>query len=296
MANQSLGARCKQFLKRAVFRAMRPGLIGVYGRFDQVHRRLDGLHARLDEREAALNKYHGEVEYWRWLIKRGGAQKEFGDTFEVVFARWQRQRLVHLGHMLGISDPESAEQGIDAWCRGRSVVEIGAGPYPSVAAARQGWKRCVAVDPLARKYVEEGLLPAACDSVTYIESPGEHVPLPGEFADLVIIENCLDHVTDPAAVMGEIRRLLKPGGLLWLCVDLSNHTDYMHPHAMDEARLRVLLRAFTLVNEEISTLKAHPKAYGGYRGLYRRPDPGRVGATAGLASLTMMPGAVKGPV
>jgi len=265
MEKDALTGRAKRGVKGIVARLMRPALAGV-------NRRLDTIDSHLGLVERNAKKYREELQYWRWFIKKGGCEKQHGEPFEQVFARWQRHRLLHLAAWMGVATDES-EGAIDQWCAERSVVEIGAGPYPAVAAAKRGWKRCVAVDPLARGYVEEGLLPRACDGVVYIEAPGENIPLATEFADLVIIENCLDHVSDPGEVVAEIRRLLKPGGLMWLFVDLSNHSDEMHPHAMNEEKVRGLLGGFEVVRDEVAPLKAHPQAYAGYRALYRKPAP-----------------------
>lgn len=253
----------KGFVKNLVMRLARPALLPL-------HQRIDRLEARLALVRLDAAKYRGELEYWRWLIKKGGSEKQHGEPFAVVFGRWQRHRLLKLAAYLDL--PQDDRPGnIDDWCAQKSVVEIGAGPYPAVAAARQGWKRCVAVDPLAKGYVEEGLLPAACERVTYIEAPGEAVPLPANFADLVICENCLDHVSDPAAVVREMFRLLRPGGHAWFFVDLSEHRDYMHPHPMTEARVRELFAEFAMVGQELTPHKAHPKAYAGLRVLFRKP-------------------------
>jgi hypothetical protein len=79
-------------------------------------------------------------------------------------------------------------------------------------------------------------------------------------------------VSDPGAVLGEIRRLLRDGGLLWLLVDLSNYSDHMHPHPFNEERVRGLLNqaGFEPVKDRVSDHKSHPKAYGEYRGLLRK--------------------------
>lgn len=253
----------KGFVKNLVMRSMRPGLMPI-------HHRLDRLEAQLTQSRMDAAKYRGEMDYWRWLIKKGGSEKQHGEPFAVVFGRWQRHRLLKLAKCLDL--PHDDRPGnIDDWCAQRSVVEIGAGPYPAVAAARKGWKRCVAVDPLAKGYVEEGLLPPACEGVTYIEAPGEAIPLPSNFSDLVICENCLDHVSDPEAVVREMYRLLKPGGYVWFFVDLSEHRDFMHPHPMTEERVRKLFSEFAEIATEMTPHKAHPKAFAAMRVLFRKP-------------------------
>lgn len=267
-----------------MMRVMRPGLLPVHERFDHVDRRIQEIGDRLGRLDEEAHKYESELGYWRWLIKKGGSEKDFGAPFAEVFGRWQRNRLIKLGVFLGLA-PLGEPGDIDDWCAARSVIEIGAGPFPAVAAAGKGWARCVAVDPIAKGYVQEDLVPDAAKKVVYIAAPGEQIPLPAGFADLVVIENCLDHVSDPERVVNEIRRLLKPGGYLWLFVDLSNHKDEMHPHPFNEDRVRALLKTFRVVRDEVSTHKAHPEAYGGYRGLLRKPDAAEEysGAQIGVA-------------
>lgn len=276
--SESTPKSAKERLKHLSMRAMRPALLSVHEHIDQVEEKIGRLHTAVGLMAADRVKYDSELEYWRYLVKRGGSEKDFGEKFEVVFGRWMRRRLEKLGVFLGL--PEVGQAGdIDDWCATRSVVEIGAGPYPAVAAARRGWKRCVAVDPIARGYMEEGLVPESCGNVVYIAAPGEAVPLAAGSADLVICENCLDHVTDPASVVREMERLLAPGGYLWIFVDLSEHQDHMHPHPMSEAKMRKLLSRLTAVRVDVSSHRAHPEAYGGFRALYQKPTIVRMRGT-----------------
>jgi len=301
----------KDLLKTLVARLMRPGLVDLdrttralaesAGRAEDRLERLErqaGAGGAIEQRLASLelvsnrtahvleslagvtverDKHREELAYWRWLFRTPEGRASLYAPPEEAFAFWQRERLRELARALGLvraEAPESrADAALDAWCAQQSAVEIGAGPFPALAAAPR-WKRAVAVDPIARAYAEEGILPDAAGHITYIEAPGERVPLAASFADLVIIENALDHVSDPAAVLTEIRRLLRPGGLLWVLVDLSTYTDHMHPHPFDESRIRALLRGagFDVVSDRVSDHKSHPKAYGEYRGLLRKPD------------------------
>lgn len=271
MALRRIRARVKSW----VARLMHPGLVQIEAHLHSMGGRLEKIEERLGRIEGRLgvtraNKDQEELAWWRWLIRTEEGRRSLpgGEPFERVFGGWQRDRLRELGRNLGLE----TDDDLDAWCARQSAVEIGAGPYPALAAA-PGWRRAVAVDPLAAGYAAEGLLAGAARHVVYMEAPGERVPLPTASADLVIIENALDHVSDPAAVLREISRLLRPGGLLWLLVDLSNHRDHMHPHCFDAAAVRALLGAtgFVVVQDRVSDHKCHPKAYGEYRGLLRKP-------------------------
>jgi SAM-dependent methyltransferase len=270
-----------------MFRALRPGLRDVNDRLDRLETALSraafgghepivqwrgGLHGQaVDPRGNDVPhltaKYRDELSFWTQFV-RHDAQKSIGGPFEEVYGRWQRDRIAELGAFLGLPPG-----GVDAWCAERSAVEIGAGPFPSIAVAR--WKRAVAVDPLADGYAAEGLLPTGChcDRVTYLAAPGESVPLPSGFADIVVIENCLDHVDDPRRVVKEIWRLLRPGGHLWLLVDLMSYSDHLHPNPFSEITLRALLTSegYMVVKDRVSDHKSHPQAYGEYRGLLLKP-------------------------
>ncbi len=279
----------KQQLKKTVQRLMRPGMAETHAKIDALEHLLrtqksgevavwrggliDGKAINADGTEdpSLTPKYRDELNFWvgiardpNQLADAGGYQKAFGS--------WQRQRLVELGQFAGVEDTDEARA---AWFRQQSVVEIGAGPYPSIAEAQ--WRRAVAVDPIAEGYVVEDLLPtdAHADEVTYIAAAGEHIPLPAGFADIIVIENCLDHVSDPPRVMGEMRRLLRPGGFMWLLVDLMDYSDHMHPHSFSEDKLRALIAStgYEVVGERTSDHKSHPEAYGEYRALLRKPVP-----------------------
>jgi SAM-dependent methyltransferase len=277
------GGGLKETIKKLAMRLMRPGLVPLHGRVDEVLARLQRVEAGLEEAglmPGQRDKYREELAYWRWLIKTDQGRASLYAPFDVAFGTWQRDRLRELGRCLKLpGEGEAFEEALNEWCSRQSAVEIGSGPYPALAAA-PGWKKGVAVDPIARGYVEEGLVPPAAGHVTMLEAPGEKVPLPSGSADLVIIENSLDHVSDPAAVLNETRRLLRPGGLLWVLVDLSTHSDHMHPHPFDEARIRSLLAGagFEVETDRVSDHKSHPKAYGEYRGLLRKPGQGGTSA------------------
>ena len=281
-----LKARVKAFMARA----LRPGLAGVVERVARLEELAGSRHAEdagrwrgglADGRATRLvngveidapdlaAKYRDELAFWVSVV-RNPKMYEGIDDFERTFGSWKRDRIVELGRFVGAQTEDEQH----AWCARQSVVEIGPGPYPAIAAAQ--WRRAIAVDPLADGYVREDLLPknAHCEEVVFVAAPGESIPVPGGTADLVIAENCLDHVSDPARVMLECRRVLRPGGLLWLLVDLMDYSDHMHPHSFREEKLRRLIAetGFEIVRDRVSTdHKSHPNAYGEYRALLARP-------------------------
>lgn len=269
----------KDRVKKAMFRVMRPGLLELNQRlerleaaigaktepapagnghfvFAQWRGNLQGraIDAAGHEVPAMTAQYRAELESWWDSVQ--------GRPFDSVYSAERQRHIRELGDFLGM--PQSGD-GFSAdlmrWCAARSVVEVGAGPCPAIAMIP--WRRAVAVDPLADGYTAEGLLPKDGDEVVYLSSMGESVPLPAAFADLVVLENSLEHVVEPARVLKECFRLLSAGGLLWLLVGLQE---------LDEAKLREMVRSegFEIVKDSVQTREGGSEASGRYRGLLRK--------------------------
>lgn len=98
--------------------------------------------------------------------------------------------------------------------RGRSVLDLGCGGgFMSEALAQRG-AAVVGVDPsepaiaIARKHAEATGL-----AIEYRVGAGESLPVASGSADIVVCVDVLEHVRDLDAVLDEVRRVLKPGGL-----------------------------------------------------------------------------------
>ncbi|GAA4200472.1 methyltransferase domain-containing protein [Actinocatenispora rupis] len=92
---------------------------------------------------------------------------------------------------------------------GAVLVDLGCGggllaPW----LAGKGYRH-VGVDP-----VGTSLVIAAAHGVTPVRGDATRVPLPDGCCDVVVAGELLEHVTDPARVVAEAARLLRPGGLL----------------------------------------------------------------------------------
>lgn len=224
-------------------------------------------------------KYRDELGYWEAVVRRD-AVKTWNMPFEEIYGAWQRVRMTELAEFLGIAPGQGERSHLEgnpglvaiaAWARSRSALEIGSGPFPSIALVE--WMHATALDPLADGYVQEGLIPSSVhmDRVVFMASAGESIPLASGRLDLIVLENALDHVEDPSQVVRECRRLVKPGGLLWILVDLMDYKDHLHPSPFSEASIKGLLtrEGFEPVRERVNDHKSHPAAYGEYRGLLR---------------------------
>jgi SAM-dependent methyltransferase len=108
---------------------------------------------------------------------------------------------------------------------GRVVVDLAAGTGKLARQLVPSGARVVAVEPLAelRSLIPEG--------IETLEGTAEAIPLPDDFADAVTVAQAF-HWFDAAAALGEIERVLRPGGLLAL---VSNRRD---PSPFDEVLAR----------------------------------------------------------
>jgi ubiquinone/menaquinone biosynthesis C-methylase UbiE len=92
------------------------------------------------------------------------------------------------------------------------VLEIGFGPGLNLSHYDPGKiERVIGVDP------NEGFLRLGSGArppvpMEVFRAPAEAIPLPDDVADTAIVTYTLCSVEDPARALGEVRRVLKPGG------------------------------------------------------------------------------------
>ncbi len=178
-----------------------------------------------------------ERAYWAQQAENiaRGAQKQLG------WYRWRSEQLVQRLNRLQLGTLTGGAA---------AVVEVGSGPigvagfYPA--------REQVLVDPLQEFYGSNPVLselrnPAA----SYRQGGGEALPADSGHFDLAIIENCIDHVQDDDAVLRELVRVLRPGGVLYLTVNCRTPWGFVmhrvlsrlrldpgHPHTYTPAKLR----------------------------------------------------------
>lgn len=190
------------------------------------------------DRWATAQEY--EADYW---TGRATDISE-GTSSELRWYRWRSEQLMATlksANLLSILPHEP------------SILEIGSGPV-GIVSFTSGHPR-IAVDPLTNHFTaQEELVRARDPDVQYIVGVGESVPLASEQFDLIIADNCIDHVRDITSVMAEIRRLLTSTGLLYMAVNCRTSFGYYihrllarssidpgHPHTFTPRRLERLL-------------------------------------------------------
>jgi SAM-dependent methyltransferase len=98
------------------------------------------------------------------------------------------------------------------------VLEVGSGPHGLVFFF--GTKDAVGVDPLADEYAR--LFPQWQGRARTLRAFGESLPFAAGSFDIVLSDNCVDHARDPSAILREISRVLRPGGLFYFSVNVHH--------------------------------------------------------------------------
>jgi SAM-dependent methyltransferase len=208
------------------------------------------------ERWAAAQSY--ERRYWESRAR----QIESGASAQLGWYKWRAEQLE--ARLRRVGRPQLA----DGTAR---VIEVGSGPVG--LATYFSASRAVLVDPLHDFYGSSPVLSQMRNPrAEYVTGKGEALPVEDGGFDLVIIENCIDHVQNMHGVMRELVRVLAPGGLLYLTVNCRSRPGYFvhralsrlkidagHPYTFTPARLTRLLSqyGFALTDAEYgSFLKA----------------------------------------
>ena len=107
--------------------------------------------------------------------------------------------------------------------RGKTVVDFGCGyGDQTIELAREGAGRAVGID-IREEVLEKAR--ANASAVPNAEFVNIGSVLEGGFADFVLSIDAFEHFADPASVLVEIHRLLKPGGTLLV----SFGPPWLHP-------------------------------------------------------------------
>ncbi|HEY0765618.1 MAG TPA: class I SAM-dependent methyltransferase [Pyrinomonadaceae bacterium] len=98
------------------------------------------------------------------------------------------------------------------------VIEVGSGAHGLIFYF--GSRAGIGVDPLAVSY--RRLFPNWQRSAQTVAACGESLPFADRSFDVVLCDNVVDHAESPKKIVGELVRVLAPGGLLYFTVNIHH--------------------------------------------------------------------------
>ena len=134
----------------------------------------------------------------------------------------------------------------DDYYRDKRILDIGCGPRGSLEWASMAAER-VGLDPLVDRYLK--LVRGTKHAMTYVKSHSENIPFADGYFNVVCSFNSLDHVDDPKRTVGEIKRVVRSGGMFLLIVEVNHEPTECEPISLGWDVLRNFTDSFTVVEE-----------------------------------------------
>ena len=94
---------------------------------------------------------------------------------------------------------------------GKTVVDVGGGAGYFTSAFRAAGANCYLFEPDRAELLSNGPAPEGA-----VLADGYWLPVRDGCADICFSSNVLEHVADPAGLIGEMVRVTRPGGLIYL--------------------------------------------------------------------------------
>jgi SAM-dependent methyltransferase len=128
----------------------------------------------------------------------------------------------------------------------KSILDIGCGPRGSLEWAKTASLR-IGLDPLAHKYAK---MNKGSHQMKYVVGNCEQIPFESSYFDIVSSFNSLDHAKNPIKCISEICRVLKPGGIFLLIVDIHESPTVTEPSPVSWQVTKQISSELQLLSED----------------------------------------------
>lgn len=153
--------------------------------------------------------------------------KEF---FERVSAEWDDMRSSFYNADIIDALAERTRMTPDS-----TVVDVGTGTGFVAAGLAGGVASVVGVDnsPAMLAVARESLDALGADNVTLLEGPVDALPLEDDSVDVAVANMVLHHAPDPAAMIAEMARVVRPGGRIGVTDEMAHDYEWMRTEQAD---------------------------------------------------------------
>jgi SAM-dependent methyltransferase len=196
-------------------------------------------------RKAFADKHRAELAFWKEHLEATGYVE-------------RQEYFQH--YLLAIAQETNAD-----FLAGKVVADFGCGPLGSLSWAKPATVR-IGIDVLADLYVQHFAEFVLRHDMVYLKSTEKVIPLPSGLVDVMFTMNALDHVHDLDAMCRELRRVLKPGGLLIGSFNLEEPATPCEPQTLTEETLqRDLFQYFEIESYRVARKGPPQDPYGPLR-------------------------------
>lgn len=125
----------------------------------------------------------------------------------------------------------------ERFLEGKVIADFGCGPRGSLSWLDIAKER-IGIDVLVTEYMDKFGNGMIQHDMIYVTSSEKYIPIPSFYVDCLMTINSLDHVSDLGAMCLEIKRIVKPGGLLIGSFNLFEPPTECEPQTLTEELLR----------------------------------------------------------
>jgi len=165
------------------------------------------------EQEASGVKAECEMKYWdKMFADDGGAEGMRAKRMK------EYEKMMTTKFSLDKSDFDD-----------KRILDIGPGPRGSLEWADNARVR-VGLDPIAERYMDIGIVE---QDMSYVMASSSAIPFPSNYFDFVVTLNALDHVEEMESTILEIQRVIRPGGMFLMLVDVQHPYTPCEPQRLE---------------------------------------------------------------
>ncbi|MGH3626221.1 MAG: class I SAM-dependent methyltransferase [Sciscionella sp.] len=115
------------------------------------------------------------------------------------------------------------------------VVDVGTGTGFVAAGLAGRAAAVIGVDnsPAMLAVAGDNLATLGADNVTLAEGDSDDLPLAADSVDVAVANMVLHHAPDPAAMLAEMARVVRPGGTIAITDEIEHHYEWMRTEQAD---------------------------------------------------------------
>lgn len=150
--------------------------------------------------------------------------------FEAVAADWDTMRLAYYDER--VIETMADAIGLDGT---QTVVDVGTGTGFVAAGLAPRSDRVIALDhsPAMLDVARRNLGDLGIDNVQFGEGDLRHLPLDDDSVDVAVANMVLHHAEDPAAMIAEMARVVRPGGWVAITDEIEHPYTWMRTEHAD---------------------------------------------------------------